>query len=114
MSTVDCALSTLPLLPPVRPPFVSPKLPKLTLNSFHGSLVAWTPFQDSFKSAIDDNPSMATIDKFSYCSLYWKVSHPRKVLQALPLLIPTFLLQLTYWRRDLAKRRESLQLIWTY
>uniref|UniRef100_A0A1X7T6E1 Uncharacterized protein n=1 Tax=Amphimedon queenslandica TaxID=400682 RepID=A0A1X7T6E1_AMPQE len=74
MSTVDHALSTLPpptpvstgRLSPVRPPVVSAKLPKLMLKSFNGSLVAWTSFWDSFKSAIHDNPSLATIDKFSY------------------------------------------------
>uniref|UniRef100_A0A1X7SED8 Uncharacterized protein n=1 Tax=Amphimedon queenslandica TaxID=400682 RepID=A0A1X7SED8_AMPQE len=74
MSTVDRALLTLPpptpvstsRLSPVRPPVVSAKLPKLMLKSFNGSLVAWTSFWDSFKSAIHDNPSLATIDKFSY------------------------------------------------
>uniref|UniRef100_A0A1X7SHD8 Uncharacterized protein n=1 Tax=Amphimedon queenslandica TaxID=400682 RepID=A0A1X7SHD8_AMPQE len=47
MSTVDCALSTLPpptpvstsRLSPVRPPVVSAKLPKLMLKSFNGSLL---------------------------------------------------------------------------
>ena len=72
MSTVDHALSILPhpapagSSSPVRPPTVSAKLPKLTLKSFNGSLVAWTSFWDSFKSSVHDNPSLAPIDKFSY------------------------------------------------
>ena len=72
MFTVDHALSILQhpaptgSSSPVRPPAVFAKLPKLTLKSFNGSLVAWTPFWDSFKSSIHDNPNLAPIDKFSY------------------------------------------------
>ncbi|XP_065902557.1 uncharacterized protein [Dysidea avara] len=43
-----------------------PRLPKLTLPKFNGDVTKWTTFWDSFKSAIDENPQLAPIDKFNY------------------------------------------------
>ncbi|KAK2546895.1 hypothetical protein P5673_033374 [Acropora cervicornis] len=42
------------------------KLPKITLKKFYGDPISFTPFWDSFKSAVDDNPSLSDIDKFNY------------------------------------------------
>ena len=42
------------------------RLPKLTIKAFNGKLTAWTPFWDSFKSAIHDNPELSKVDKFNY------------------------------------------------
>ena len=42
------------------------KLPKLTLKSFDGDITAWTPFWDSFKAGVHDNPSLFDVDKFNY------------------------------------------------
>ena len=42
------------------------KLPKLTLKSFDGDITAWTPFWDSFKAGVHDNPSLSDVDKFNY------------------------------------------------
>ena len=39
------------------------KLPKITLKKFYGDPISFTPFWDSFKSAVDDNPSLSDIDK---------------------------------------------------
>ena len=42
------------------------RLPKLTIKAFSGKLTAWTPFWDSFSSAIHNNPDLSQIDKFNY------------------------------------------------
>ena len=42
------------------------KLPKLTLKKFSGDPTAWTPFWDSYESAIHQNPDLSDIDKFNY------------------------------------------------
>ena len=42
------------------------RLPKLTIKPFNGKLTAWTPFWDSFKSAIHQNPELSKVDKFNY------------------------------------------------
>ena len=41
-------------------------MPKITLKKFYGDPISFTPFWDSFKSAVDDNPSLSDIDKFNY------------------------------------------------
>ena len=35
------------------------KLPKFTLKSFDGDITAWTPFWDSFKAGVQDNPYLS-------------------------------------------------------
>ena len=42
------------------------KLPKLSLKRFNGDLTKWTTFWDTFKSAVHDNPTLTSIDKFNY------------------------------------------------
>ena len=42
------------------------KLPKLTIKKFNGDLTKWVTFWDSFKSAIHSNPTLSSVDKFSY------------------------------------------------
>lgn len=42
------------------------RLPKLTIKPFNGRLTAWTPFWDSFNSAIHENPELSKVDKFNY------------------------------------------------
>ena len=42
------------------------KLPKLSLKKFKGDIKEWTPFWDSYKSAIHDNPDLSNVDKFNY------------------------------------------------
>ena len=49
------------------------RLPKLTIKPFSGKLTAWTPFWDSFNSAIHANPDLSKVDKFHY--LRSMVSH---------------------------------------
>ena len=49
------------------------RLPKLTIKPFNGKLTAWTPFWDSFNSAIHANPDLSKVDKFNY--LRSMVSH---------------------------------------
>lgn len=44
------------------------KLPKLTLKRFNGDLTKWTTFWDCFNASIHSNPTLSTIDKFSYLS----------------------------------------------
>ena len=42
------------------------RLPKLMIKSFDGKLTEWTPFWDSFNSAIHENPELSKVDKFNY------------------------------------------------
>ncbi|CAB4026330.1 Hypothetical predicted protein [Paramuricea clavata] len=42
------------------------KLPKLSLKKFKGDIKEWTPFWDSYTSAIHDNLDLSDIDKFNY------------------------------------------------
>ena len=42
------------------------KLPKLTIQPFEGDVTKWTPFWDSYDSAIHQNTSLAKSDKFNY------------------------------------------------
>ena len=42
------------------------KLPKITNKKFYGDPISFTPFWDSFKSSLDENPSLSDIDKFNY------------------------------------------------
>lgn len=42
------------------------KLPKLTIQLFNGDVTKWTPFWDSYDSAIHRNSSLMEIDKFNY------------------------------------------------
>ena len=42
------------------------RLPKLTIKPFSGKLTAWTPFWDSFNSAIHSNSDLSKVDKFNY------------------------------------------------
>ncbi len=62
-----------PLAPPVmpRPPFTygivpQVKLPKLSIKRFNGDLTRWVTFWDSFNSSIHTNPTLSSVDKFSY------------------------------------------------
>ena len=36
------------------------------IKSFDGKLTEWTPFWDSFNSAIHENPELSKVDKFNY------------------------------------------------
>ena len=42
------------------------RLPKLTIPSFEGDITKWTPFWDSYESAIYHNTGLTAIDKFNY------------------------------------------------
>ena len=49
-----------------RPNSVHARLPKLELKKFGGNPMEWTPFWDSFQSAVHVNESLNTVDKFNY------------------------------------------------
>ena len=42
------------------------KLPKLELKSFSGNYQEWQSYWDTFQSAVDGNPSISPIEKFTY------------------------------------------------
>ena len=42
------------------------KLPKISLPHFHGDLLRWTAFWDSFESAVHSNDRLSVIEKFNY------------------------------------------------
>ena len=44
---------------------ISP-LHKLILTTFNGNPLYWQSFWDSYRAAVDDNPSLSDIQKFNY------------------------------------------------
>ena len=42
------------------------RIPKLTIQPFNGEPTKWLTFWDSYRTAIDDNPSLTEVEKFSY------------------------------------------------
>ena len=46
--------------------FVTSRLPKLSLPTFSGDPLTWQTFWDSFYAAIDANPNLSGIQKFTY------------------------------------------------
>lgn len=42
------------------------KLPKISLLHFRGNMMKWTPFWDSFESAVHRSTHLSEIDKFNY------------------------------------------------
>ena len=45
---------------------VKAKLPKLSLKKFHGEAMLFSPFWDSFVSAVDENQTLSDVEKFNY------------------------------------------------
>ena len=45
---------------------VKTKLPKLSLKKFHGEAMLFSPFWDSFVSAVDENQTLSDVEKFNY------------------------------------------------
>ena len=60
------------------------KLPKITLKKFYGDPISFSPFWDSFGSAVDDNPSYLGIDKFNYLRNLLE-GHAAGAIRGLPL-----------------------------
>ena len=60
------------------------KLPKLEIKKFSGKVQDWSEFWDSFKSAIDNDPDLANIDKFKYLRSFLE-ELPRRVIAGLSL-----------------------------
>ena len=65
-ATASVALATATRPVPSTTPENKVRLPKLTIKPFNGKLTAWTPFWDSFNSAIHENPELSKVDKFNY------------------------------------------------
>ena len=53
------------VIPPPRPS-MSVKLPTLTIPTFNGKPLQWTPFGDSFLAAVDGNDRLAPVEKIAY------------------------------------------------
>ena len=68
MAKIDRALMVIPSAMPAAAtvPRVSAKLPKLSLKKYDGTLTAWTPFWDAYKTAIHSNHSLSSVEKFTY------------------------------------------------
>lgn len=49
---------------PQNKPSVS--LPKLQIPAFHGDILEWSSFKDTFDSAIGNNPDLSKVQKFTY------------------------------------------------
>ena len=45
---------------------VKPKLPKIVLPKFGSEITEFRGFWDRFESAVHNNPSLSTVDKFTY------------------------------------------------
>ena len=59
------------------------RLPKLVLPTFNDNPLQWQTFWASFKAAVDSNPCLSQVQKFSYlCQLQGDAAH---VISGLPL-----------------------------
>ena len=78
--------STPAVMPPAVPAPSSAKarLPKLELHKFKGSVMSWTPFWDTFKSAVHESLSLSKNDKFNYLHSLLEGA-ASQVIQGLPL-----------------------------
>ena len=63
MAKIDKALM---VIPSATVPRVSAKLPKLSLKKYDGTLMTWSPFWDTYKTAIRSNHSLSSVEKFTY------------------------------------------------
>ena len=63
---------------------VSTKLPKLHIAPFNGNIMNWQSFWDAFRSAIHENPSLNSIDKFNYLKSFLE-GKAKRVVEGLDL-----------------------------
>ena len=86
LTTNPVSPSTLAVMPPTvpTPSPAKARLPKLELHKFKGSVMSWTPFWDTLKSAVHENPSLSKIDKFNYLHSLLEGA-ASQVIQGLPL-----------------------------
>lgn len=69
LAATPIAPPTIPDVTPRRTPDATGhgmKLPKLMLKPFNGDITTWTPFWESYESAIHKNASLSDVDKFNY------------------------------------------------
>ena len=64
--TMGSSLETLPTREAAGHSVRGVKLPRLQLKSFDGDLTQWTPFWDSYQSAVHNNKEVSDIQKFTY------------------------------------------------
>ena len=64
---------------------VKPKLPKMVLPKFSGEITEFRGFWNRFESAVHNNPSLSTVDKFTYLHALLEGTAARSI-QALHLL----------------------------
>ena len=83
------------------------KLPKLTLRKFSGDPTAWTPFWDSYESAIHLNPDLSDIDKFNY--LQSLVEHSAaEAIAGLTLSSSNYLEAITVLKRRFGNKQQLI------
>ena len=58
---------------------VKPKLPKLILPKFSGEIIEFRGFWDRFQTAVHNNPSFSTVDKFTYLHALLEGSAARSI-----------------------------------
>ena len=56
------------------------KLPRLTIPPFDSELPAWTPFWESYQTAIHNNDDLADNEKFNYLQSFLQQAAPNSIL----------------------------------
>ena len=65
------------------------KLPKLSIQPFGGDLTFWTPFWESYRTAIHDNPKLTDTEKFNYLRSFL-VGNALDAISGLSLTAPNY------------------------
>ena len=90
------------------------KLPKLILPKFSGDVTKFRSFWDSFKSAIDENSDLSTVDKFNYLqSLVRRTSSYVNQFKVCHSLRATTTVRSKYWRNASGEHNISYRPTWT-
>eukprot|EP00112_Aurelia_sp_Birch-Aquarium-sp1_P003222 Seg1359.14 transcript_id=Seg1359.14/GoldUCD/mRNA.D3Y31 product="hypothetical protein" protein_id=Seg1359.14/GoldUCD/D3Y31 len=80
------------------------KLPKFTLQEFHGNMIEWVSWWDQFKSCIHENNALSEREKFNYLRVYVKGS-ARKVIEYIEVTSPNYLKAIDALKKRYGRQR---------
>ena len=87
---------------------VHANLPKLSLPTFSGDLIAWQGFFDSFKAIIDDRKDLSDINKFSYLLASLK-DEAKACLKGLSLTATNYTMAKDILQRRFGRKEKIIQ-----
>eukprot|EP00112_Aurelia_sp_Birch-Aquarium-sp1_P023280 Seg6870.2 transcript_id=Seg6870.2/GoldUCD/mRNA.D3Y31 product="hypothetical protein" protein_id=Seg6870.2/GoldUCD/D3Y31 len=80
------------------------KLPKFTLQEFHGNMIEWVSWWDQFKSCIHENNALSEREKFNYLRVYVKGS-ARKAIEYIEVTSSNYLKAIDALKKRYGRQR---------